>query len=135
MPTPKIKLEFNGKYLQANGEIIGPISLLHSGEFCYCDIKLAKVWNESGIRLNEDKRATENIVSEYVEPEPTYEPWDFESMPVAVKIKEKENGFCCLARPHCSEFCVGSQGLCTYKELLDHYTQLDGSPCGKLVQP
>jgi hypothetical protein len=137
VPTPKIQLEFNGKHVQANGEIVGPISVLHSSEFCYDDIKLARVWNESGIRLNDDKRATENIVSEYVEPEPVYEPWDFESMPVAVKVKAKsyKSKYMSTVIPHCD--CVSSAcgQFFAYQVLFDHYTQLDGTPCGKMVQP
>jgi hypothetical protein len=135
VPTPKIKLEFNGKYLQANGEVVGPISLLHSGEFCYYDIKLARVWNESGIRLNDDKRATENIVSEYVEPEPVYEPWDFDTMPDFVRVQSKTDGKRWTAFPISNDLCQRGTKWIDYKELFDHYTQLDGTPCGKRVQP
>jgi hypothetical protein len=128
-------LEFNNKYVQANGDIVGPISLLHSGEFCYYDIKLARVWNQSGIRLNDDKRATENIVSEYVEPEPVYEPWDFESMPDFVRVQGKIDGKRWTAFPISDYLCQRGTKWIDYQELFDHYTQLDGSPCGKRVQP
>jgi len=134
-PKPKITLEFNNKYVQANGDIVGPISLLHSGEFCYYDIKLARVWNESGIRLNDDKRATENIVSEYVEPEPVYEPWDFESMPDFVRVQGKIDGKRWTAFPISDYLCQRGTKWIDYQELFDHYTQLDGTPCGKRVQP
>jgi len=135
VPTPKIKLEFNKKYVQTNGEIVGPITLLHSGEFCYYDIKLSRVWNESGIRLNDDKRATENIVAEYVEPTSVYEPWDFESMPVVVKVRNKDTGRLYVAYPAWDSVTVCDCGSWNYKTFLAQYEQLDNTPCGKRVQP
>jgi hypothetical protein len=106
--------------------------VLHSGEFCYYDVKLARVWNESGIRLNEDKRATENIVSEYVEPEPTYEPWDFESMPVAVKVRGKYSKKEHIAISLKSSVWLIDGGTFSYNILFMECEQLDGTPCGRI---
>jgi len=139
VPKPKIKLEYGKKYVLANGEIVGPMECeknhkllrLYSSE----PYGIYRFWSEDGVRCLEEARPTENIVAEYIEPEPTHEPWDFESMPVAVKVRNKKNNIKYLAFPCSVVVKLENGGTIKYNDFINDYTQLDGTPCGKRVQP
>lgn len=62
--------------------------------------------------------------------EPLAEPWTFETMPVAVKVRNKNTGELRLARPHdkTSAYVGGVQY--PYLRMMEKFVQLDGSPCG-----
>ncbi len=64
--------------------------------------------------------------------EPQYKPWDFGSMPVAVKVRRKLAGLMYrTALPSTAGSCVLA-GDCElgYEKLFIEYEQLDGTPCG-----
>ena len=68
-------------------------------------------------------------------PKPTYRPWDFDTMPLAVKVKSKKGPSRFIAIPHGDVCCtVGLGSGVKYQELFDRYTQLDGTPCGVEVK-
>ena len=134
VPKPKIQLEAGKKYVMANGEVVGPISSDTDPMSEYRFWALGMRWNSEGVRVTKEFRSTHNIVAEYVEPEPAYVPWDFESMPETVRVKAKECGTRWVARPASDTYCMRGNFLSTYKELFDHYVQLDGTPCGRVKQ-
>lgn len=133
-PKPKIQLEAGKKYVLANGDVSDPLTLINDREFCFYDKTSGNLWNCEGVRFIYDARATENIVSEYVEPTPTYVPWDFDTMPDFVRVKSKDNDKRWAAFPISDTLCQRGTLWCEYKQLFDGYTQLDGKPCGRVKQ-
>jgi len=131
-PKPTIQLEVGKKYVLANGDVVGPMNLdaVILSEYRY--FSAAMRWNIFGIPAFPEYRQTRNIVSEYVEPKPTYEPWDFDSMPEFVRVKCKVDGKRCTAWPLSETLCQRGTQWFEYKDLFDLYIQLDGTPCGRI---
>ncbi len=134
VPKPKIQLQAGKKYVLVDRSVVGPLRLLYASEPKWYDDKSNRVWNEAGEHQRKFARATENIVSEYVEPTPVYEPWDFESMPDFVRVKDKADGMRFTAWPLSENACQRGTYWMEYKELFDKYTQLDGTPCGRVKE-
>lgn len=67
--------------------------------------------------------------------EQQYVPWTFETMPVAVKVRSKDEGRPGMAMPFGGDlaFVMGRHHP-TYQRLFDEFTQLDGTPCGTLKE-
>jgi len=66
-------------------------------------------------------------------PKPKYEPWTFETMPIAVKVIAKDGSCVRLVTPSDSvRAYMGIYGSITNVALLRDYEQLDGTPCGVL---
>lgn len=149
---PAFQIEKDKKYILNNGEIIGPMIPTNDSDgftwkFLRQGTKCHRYWNSKGIRWCVSSRPMENIKSEYIEdsipirelgcqadPEPVYEPWDFDTMPESVRIKSKECGTRWVVRPSSDGHCLRGANLTRYDDLYKHYVQLDGSPCGKVRQ-
>lgn len=63
-------------------------------------------------------------------PKPKYVPWDFDTMPDCVRVKAIEDGTRFMARPISDLSCQVKTQSTSYSYLFEHYTQLDGTPCG-----
>ena len=135
---PKPCLIEAGKWYETtNGVIAGPIEP-HK--------KVKGYWSWGGIVWREDGSSTRSrhldIRREVPNPEPpkpTYIPWTFDTMPDCVRVKAKDdgtrfmaslNGTRFMARPICDSSCQVKITVFSYAYLFDHYTQLDGTPCG-----
>ena len=70
------------------------------------------------------------IVRKIEPPKPTYIPWDFDTMPDCVRVKSKEDATRFMARPISDSSCLVKTQSSSYEYLFEHYTQLDGTPCG-----
>lgn len=136
-PSPKIQVEAGKKYVLANGHVVGPMLYAPVGIVpkYYSNGNEGCMWFENGGRVALSDRPHENIVSEYIEPEPTYEPWDFDSMPGLVKVVSKTNNeFRTSYLPH-GDCAINAYGTSlSYSELFAKYVQLDGTPCGRVKQ-
>jgi hypothetical protein len=148
---PAFQIEKDKKYILENGEIIGPMIPTNDNDgfawkFLRPGTKCHRFWSNKGIRWCVKSRPMENIKSEYIEdgipirelgcqadPKLVYEPWDFESMPVAVKViskndKDSKSTFF----PHRDEAINACGVQLSYSALFRKFTQLDGTPCGRL---
>jgi len=68
-------------------------------------------------------------------PEPVYDPWTFETMPIGVKCRPKDKPECRrLALPATATSVDVSGTIRSYDELFASYEQLDGGPCGQLKE-
>jgi hypothetical protein len=142
LKKPKIQLETGKKYVLANGEIVGPMATESESvtyRFYSQDANgIYRFWKIDGVRKLHDCRPTENIVSEYIEPEPTYEPFGnaAEFAPHRDKWMRRINGtngaFTCNSYDDHGVWHGGTRY--TYKELIECKFE-DGTPCGKRVQP
>lgn len=66
--------------------------------------------------------------------EPVVRPWSFETAPVDFKIRSKASGKVGRAHSHTDLvrvwWAIGIADTIEYQQLLEDFTQLDGSPCG-----
>jgi hypothetical protein len=136
VPTPTIQLEVGKKYVLANGEVVGPLEYRPNMlEWKWMCKRTDRWWNSSGTRFLSELTATESIVSEYVEPEPTYEPFGnaAEFAPHRDKWMRRINGtngaFTCNSYDDHGVWHGGTRY--TYKELIECKFE-DGSPCGRI---
>ncbi len=135
-PEPLV-IEAGKYYRLRNGDVVGPIVKLTERYLG----SLYDVWRSNGLRWKENGNywnkspSLKDIVAEVPCPEPPkpkYIPWTFDTMPDCVRVKAKEDGTRFMARPISDSSCLVKMQICSYDYVFDHYTQLDGTPCGTI---
>ena len=136
VPKPKIQVEVGKKYVMANGDVVGPMEkeqACDSYHFYFNGMH----WDIEGIRKNQSFRNTHNIVSEYIEPEPVYEPFAnaAEFAPHRDKWVMRLDGDGCYRFNGYDDTGVWSVNgtRYTYKDLF-RFRFDDGKPCGRVKQ-
>jgi hypothetical protein len=110
-----------------NGAIVGPIEpqgkrYWRCGSFFF--------WNQDGSSKQADYLDIVAVVPNPEPPKPKCIPWTFDTMPDCVRVKAKDDGTRFMARPVSDSSCQVKITVFSYLYLFDHYTQLDGTPCG-----
>ena len=116
------------------GNVFRVVHVPASGEYLY------GLSNQAGSWLQRLKREC-TALPDYIDfdgpkkPEPVYDPWTFETMPIGVKCRPKDKPECRrLALPATATSVDVSGTIRSYDELFASYEQLDGGPCGQLKE-
>lgn len=90
--------------------------------------------------VEEAKTIDQGLYTLIVRKKQTVRPWTFETAPFGVRVVHKTTGEKCFMRVtqmHNGTACFVDEhsGKCwRFDNVLESYTQLDGSPCGEVVQ-
>ena len=137
----ELKFGESGWFRTRGGEIVFACRVSNAGGYCVrgsdrCG--LFNGWSEFGKwRIGFDNEL--DLVERLPEcagfdwnPKPKYVPWTFETMPVAVKVKNRLSGLKTVAYPwnNAEAYCATPDYRVGYSYLLADYVQIDGSPCG-----
>jgi len=136
-PAKTLQIEAGKYYRTQSGKVVGPAEARNAT--ATYSWRVGEAWYQNNGRFWHDILSTQDLVAEVpapAEPILVYEPWTFETMPIGVKCRRKDEPDCNrLALPINATSVDLSGATCSYDYLLDDYEQLDGSPCGVLVKP
>lgn len=98
----------------------------------------AASWSDDGVQWGGEDDLVKYIglthpgVTVRPKPEPKWVPWSFEDQIVGMPVKFAEERRKLITEQTSTTVFLGGAGV-SYENLLKHYVQLDGTPCGKQV--